>query len=139
MNIHKPFRIVLFSYDLLRLLFIVAAYSFFSVVRPEGNGGIFPYFAYMSSNVIFPLICFFLLIKPSEYRNFFHLYIAGKIIAVVLFYMWAFFSLPHETGSINRDNYYEAITLLAGVFFISLGDILSIFGIWVLNKENGGS
>ena len=138
MDIHKPLRGVMFSYDLLRLLFLAITFSLFSVVRAGSDGGIFPFFAYLGSNALFPLMCFFVLLKPYENRNFIPLYMAGKAIAVVLFYMWAFFSLPHETGSINRDNYFEAVFFLGGVFIISLGDILSIFGIWILNRDNGG-
>jgi len=129
----------MFSYDLLRLVFLAVSFSFFSVVQAMAKESVFPYMAYLSSNALFPLMCFFFFFNPDENRNFFPLYMAGKSIAVVLFYMWAVFSLPFGTGLINRDNYTESIILLGGVFFISLGDILSIFGIWVLNKGYGGS
>ena len=139
MDIHKPLRAVMFSYDLLRLLFLAAAFSLFSVVQSSVNESIFPYMAYLSSNALFPLMCFFLFYKNAEHVNYLPLYIAGKSISVVLFFMWAFFFFPYVTGVINRDNYSESVILLGGIFFISLGDILSILGIWFLNKKYGGS
>jgi hypothetical protein len=60
---------------------------------------------------------------------------AGKSIAVVLFYIWVVFSFPQEAGFIGRDSYIERIILLGSAFFFSLGDALSIFGSWTLNKK----
>ena len=126
---------MLFFLDLLRLLFLAAALGFFSIVQAAVSGVIFPYLAYFSSNALFPLISFFLLVKPLEYRNYFPLYAAGKTIAVVLFYVWAVFSLPFETNILNRTNYLEGMILLGGVFFISLTDAFSIFAILLINKK----
>ena len=134
MGIHKPLRAVMFSYDLLRLLFLAASVTLFSVVE-TAEGSFFPYLAYLSSNALFPLICFFLFLKPLEYRNYIPLYMTGKTIGAVLFYAWAVLTLPIDTGFVTRENYYQYMILLGGIFFISLGDILSIFGVWVLNKS----
>ena len=135
MDVYKPFRVIIFSYDLLRLLFLAVSFALFSIVQAAMRGGIFPYLAYLSSNALFPLIGFFLFLEPLENRNYLPLYMAGKTIAVVLFYIWAVFSLPAETGFINSGNYTEGIVLLGGCFFISLGDVLSVFGIYTMNKK----
>ena len=134
MNVKKSLRLVMFSYDLFRLLFLAASFTLFSITQSAVLEGIFPYLVYLSSNAIFPLICFFLFLKSAEYKNYLPLYMAAKTIAVVLFYLWAVFSLPMQTGFVNRDNYNEWMMLMGGIFIVSLGDALSIFGIWVLNK-----
>jgi len=135
MNVYKPLRVILFSCDLIRLLFMAMAYTVFPFAEQTVAGGIFPYLVYLSSNALFPLITFFLLLNPAEYRNYLPLYTVGKTIAAVLFYIWAVFSLPYETGFITRENYVQGMILLGGAFCISLIDGFSIFGIWLLNKK----
>ena len=135
MDVYKPLRVVLFGYELFRLLFLAFSLAVFSSLEAVAKGGVFPYLAYLSSNALFPLICFFLYLRLEEYRNYLPLYMAGKFIAVVLFYVWAVFSFPVETGFIGRENYIERIILLGSAFFFSLGDGLSVFGTWVLNKK----
>jgi hypothetical protein len=135
MDVYKPLRVVLFSYELFRLLFLAFSLAFFSSLQTVAEGGVFPYLAYLSSNALFPLICFFLCLRPEQYRNYLPLYMAGKSIAVVLFYVWAVFSFPQEMGFIGRENYIERMILLGSAFFFSLGDALSVFGTWVLNKK----
>jgi hypothetical protein len=134
MEPYKPLRAIIFSYDLLRLLFLAVAFGFLLPLQTDEDRA-FPYLVYMSSNALFPMISFFIFLSIAEYRNYLPLYAAGKIIAVVLFYIWAFFSLPLAQGFIGRENYVEWMILLGGVFFISLLDGLSIFGVWVLNKK----
>ena len=155
MYVYKPLRAVLFSYELLRFLFLIFSLTFFSSLQAVVKGELFPYLVYISSNALFLLICFFLFLNPKEYRNYLPLYMAGKVIAVVLFFIWAFFSFYPETGLIQsrflgRESLIEGMILLGGVFIISLGDTLSIFGTWILNRklpqadnlrkeENGGN
>ena len=135
MDVYKPLRAVLFGYELLRLLALAFSFAFFSSLQDVVKGGGFPYLAYMSSNALFPLIGFFLLLRPGEYRNYLPLYMAGKTIAVVLFYTWTVFSFSSETGFMGRENLVERMILLGGAFFISLGDALSVFGAWILNRK----
>jgi len=135
MNVHKPLRTVLFIYELLRLLCLAFSFSYFSTLQAVLKGGFFPYLVYLSSNALFPLISFFLFLRPGEYRNYLPLYMAGKTIAVVSFYGWAVFSLPPETGFMGRESFNEGIILLGAAFFISVGDALSIFGAWILSKK----
>ena len=141
MNILKPLRGVLFGYELLRLLFLVFSFALFSSLQAGLREGLFPYLVYMSSNALFPLICFFLLLRPGEYRNYLPLYMAGKTIAVVLFYVWFVFSFSPEMGflelprALGDENNIEGMILLRGAFFVSLGDALSVFATWVLNNK----
>jgi hypothetical protein len=135
MDVYKPLRAALFSYELLRFLFLAFSFAFFSSLQAVITGGFFPYLVFMSSNALFPLIGFFLLLRPGEYQNYIPLYMAVKIIAVVLFYVWAVFSLPPETGFMGRESFIEGLIILGGAFFISVGDALSVFGAWVLKRK----
>ena len=134
MDVYKPFRAILFSFDLLRLLLLAASFALFSSIQTVIQGIFFPYLVYLSSNALFPMITLFLFLKPGEYRNYFPLYIAGKTMAVVLFYVWAAFSLPTAAGFMG-ENFFQGLILLGGAFFLSLGDGLSIFGVYHLNKK----
>ena len=135
MDIYKPFRAALFCYELLRLLFLVFSFMFFTSLQTVVKGGFFPYLSYMSANALFPLISFFLFLQPGLYRSYLPLYMAGKTSAVVLFYTWAIFSLPPETGPLGKNSYIEGMIVLGGAFFISLGDAVSVFGTWLLNRK----
>ena len=133
MDFYKPVRIIIFSYDLIRLLFLAGVFAFSPGVQP--SAGLFPYLVYLSSNALFPLIGFLIFLRPVEHRNYLPLYMAGKTIAVVLFYIWAVFTIPFQTGFMTRETYIEGMVLLGGTFFISLGDALSVFGTWIINKN----
>ena len=135
MNIGKPVRVILFLLDLARLFFLAAAFVLFTAIRIPENSGLFPHLVYLSANALFPLITFFMLIKPLEYRNYVPLYIAGKTISVILFYIWAVLTLPYETGFVKRENFNDAVTLLGCVFLISLEDVISIFVTLLINKK----
>ena len=132
--VYKPLRITLFAFDLLRILFLAASLPLLSVMQ-AAVGGVYPYLVYLSSNALFPLISFFLLINPLGYRNYFPLYMSGKIIAVVLFYAWALLSLYSETGYVVREHFAQGLVLSLGSFCVCLLDTLSVFGTWLLNKK----
>ena len=134
MNVYKPLRAVIFSYDTLRLIALAATAELFPVPETLTRGGFFPYLVYLSSNALFPMISFFLFLKAAEYRNYLPLYMAGKTIAVVLFYVWTFFSLPYATG-FTGENVFQGVVLLGLAFFVSLGDTLSLLGTWLLNRK----
>jgi len=138
MNINKPLRIVLFSYELLRLLFLAAMLSLFPTAQSALSGGIFPYLAYFSANALFPLIALFLVLKPLENRNYLPLFMAGKTIAVVLYFYWIVFSFQFESESLRGVPPVMIMVYLTGIFIICLVDILSIFGIWIINKKPAG-
>jgi len=144
MDVLRPLRATLFFYDVFRLLLLVVL--FFIVTLGGGSsagGAFFPYLVYLSANALFPLMALFLWLSLEEYRNYLPLYMAGKIIAVVSFYAWEFLS-PRELG--GTDNLVKSMVLMVGSIFISLADILSVWGAWTLkNKvvrnslENGGA
>ena len=98
----------------------------------SASGAFFPYLAYLSANALFPLMALFVWLRPEEYRNYLTLYMAGKIIAAVSFYAWGFFSSREFPGV---ENIVRSITLLGGSVFISLADILSVGGAWMLKNK----
>ena len=106
------------------------------------GGDVIPYTVYLSSNVLFPLMTLFIWLKPEEYHNYVTLYMAGKIVAVVLFYVWAIFSTGEYSGAGLTAS---TATLLGANIVVNMADILSIWGAWKLKKkyrntdpENGG-
>jgi len=92
MNVYKPLRAGLFIYEIVRL-FLLVVFMYLATVEsgflPAGSnsGGFFPCNVYLSSNALFPLMALFLWLKPEEYRGYLTLYMAGKAIAVVSFYV----------------------------------------------------
>jgi len=145
MDVSKPLSAALFFYECFRLLLLVV---FLFIVSPLGNGispgigAFFPYMVYISSNALFPLMVIFVWLRPDEYRNYLTLYMAGKIIAVVLFYVWVIFS--SREGLPGAENIARSITLLGGSILINMADILSVWGAWTLkrkyqNADSGGS
>ena len=94
-----------------------------------------PYLAYLSSNALFPVMTFLVLLKTRENINLLPVYMVGKVIAVVLFYVWAFLSFPYTMEFMGRNQFLEAMILLGSAFFISIGDALSVLGAWTLQKK----
>ncbi|MDR2144230.1 MAG: hypothetical protein LBP29_07665 [Treponema sp.] len=93
-------RLGIFFYDSLRIFFLLAL-----LVRvtgdPSGPGGMFqgtpdgmrfPYIIYAAPNALFPLMAFFLLIRPAESAAFVPLYITGKIISMAALAGWVLFA-----------------------------------------------
>ena len=143
MDVSRPLGAGLFFYECLRILLLVV----FLFIMPLGggfppensfagdsfaSGAFFPYIVYLSSNALFPLMILFVWIRPEEYRNFLSLYMAGKIIAVVLFYVWEIFSHREFPG---MENVARSIILWWGSILLSLADILSLLAAWTINKR----
>jgi len=137
MDILRPLRATLFFYEIFRLLLLVC---FLFVAAPEGevlmgssgSGAFFPYLVYLSANALFPLMALFLWLRLEEYRNYLPLYAAGKIIGVVSFYAWEFLS---SRGFPGAENLARSMVLLGGSVFISLADILTVWGALTLKKK----
>ena len=138
MGVYRLLGAGLFFYECLRLLLLV----FFLHITPlqggffTGNflfGALFPYLVYLSSSALFPLMILFAWLRPGEYRNYLTLYMAGKVIAVVLFFVWEILSFRVLTG---LENAVKSVMLLC------MADILSVLGALTLkNKyrmESGG-
>jgi len=137
MNVWKPLRAAIFIYECLRILLLVVLLFIAPLENgmPAGSFGseaFFPYIVYLSANALFPLMALFVWLRPEEYRNYLTLYMAGKIIAVVSFYVWGFFSSREIPG---MENFARSITLLGGSILICLADILSIGGAWALKRK----
>ena len=144
MDILGRFRLarLLFLYECIRLLLLVI-FLFIAPLQsgfpgegfPQGNyagGAFFPYLVYLSANALFPLMVLFVWLRPQEYRNYLTLYMAGKIIGVVSFYAWEVFSSREYPGV---ENVVKSMVLLGGSVFISLADILSVGGAWMLRNK----
>jgi len=145
MDVSKPIAAALFIYECIRLLLLA---TFLSIASSMGNGisfggaggAFFPYIVYISSNALFPLMALFVWLRPREYRNYVTLYIAGKVITVVLFYLWA---ISFSRGLPQGENMAGNITLWGSSIIMNMADILSIWGAWALKKnyrkaESGG-
>ena len=134
MDVYRPLRAGLFIYEILRFLLLVVFLSLDGGFLSDNlrSGGFFPYDVYLSSNALFPLMALFLLLNPREYRSYLTLYMAGKIIGVVSFYVWEVFSTRNLPGGMNL---LSNIIFLGGSVFISLMDILSLWGAWMLKNK----
>ena len=137
MDVLRPLRAALFFYEIFRLLVLVV----FLVLTPmEGGFSMgssvnyvhFPYVIYLSSNALFPLMALFIWLRPEEHQNYLSLYMAGKIVGGVSFYVWEIFSARQFLG---MENTVIAVILIGGTAFLSLADILSVWGAWTLKNR----
>jgi hypothetical protein len=146
MDASKPLSTALFVYECFRLLLLIAflfIVQFMGGGAPSGSftsGAFFPYIVYTSSNALFLLMALFMWLRPEEHRNYVTLYMAGKIIAVVSFYVWA---VSSPRGSAGAENMIKSIILLGGSILVNMADILSVWGAWTLKRkyrkaESGG-
>ena len=133
----KILRVSLFSLDLIRLLFIAFSLAIFTQIQGDSPDGYFPHLVYISTNALYPLISLFILLKPLDNKNYLPLYMAGKTIAVILFYIWAVFTLPFDPAIIGREKFIQALIIFGGAILISLLDALSILGAFLLKRYGG--
>ena len=91
----KNFRLVpavIFLYDCSRLYFLILMLPFFTF--GQGFESVkFPFLAYFSPNVLFPLMSFFLLIRFEASKAFIPLYITGKSLSLLCMIIWILFAL----------------------------------------------
>jgi hypothetical protein len=119
MGVNRPLVGVLFFYEVFRLLFLVV---FLLAARQESfAGGALS--VYLSSNALFPLMALFVWLKPDEYESFLILYISGKVITFVSFFVWLFFSF-RDFLALERTQ--ENITILGSCFLFGMADIVSM-------------
>ena len=100
------------------------------------DGFFFPYVVYLSSNALFPLMALFVWLRRELYLNYLPLYIAGKIVALVSFYAWEIFTFREFSGAGLE---LKDLFIFWGSVFISLMDILSIWGAWTIKKKSRGA
>jgi len=132
MDVHRPLGAGLFAYECLRLLMLVFFLLFTSLESAISSS----YTVYMSSNALFPLMALFFWLRPDEYSNYSTLYIAGKLVFLASFYTWEIFTLR---DFVRDENFTKNIVLLGGGALISLADMLSVWGAWVINKKYRGA
>jgi hypothetical protein len=82
----------------------------------------------------------FIWLKPDEYRSYLTLYVAGKTIAVVSFFVWMIF---FPRGDLAIVAVMSNMAILGASILINMADALSVWGAWTLkNKyrraESGG-
>ena len=128
MGVYRPLGAVLFFYEALRLLLLVILLL---IAPREGpvNGVLS---AYLSPNALFPLMALFVWLRPEEYRNYLNLYIAGKVIVLVSFYVWVIFSSREFLGV---EDAARSVLLLGGCLFLCLADNLSVMGAWTIKNK----
>ena len=91
---------------------------------------------YMSSNALFVMMALFIWLRPGEYRNYITLYMAGKVIAIVSFYVWEIFSFREFIREFLRaGTLAKNLFVLGGGALLSLADIFSVCGAWAINKK----
>ena len=141
MDIKRTLGTVLFIYETFRLLLLVV----FLFIMPGSypNGVFYPYIVFLSANALFPLMALFVLLNPEEYGNFLTLYMAGKVIGAVSFYTWEFFSFgrgPWDMPGLGAefsalDNLVKTMVVFGGSMFVSLADVFSVWGAWMLRNK----
>ncbi|MDR2759844.1 MAG: hypothetical protein LBB78_10755 [Spirochaetaceae bacterium] len=92
--------------------------------NPEASW--FPYLVYAVPNALFPLMGFFLLLRPEEYKGYVSLYLAGKTITVVSAIGWLIFSF--QGIFISAGSAPEFIRVLGLVFCFIVLDTASMLG-----------
>lgn len=145
---YRPLRIGLFIYDVIRMLIMLDLLAVVIPLGEEPRLRWFPYLVYAAPNALFPLIGFFLLIRPGEYRPFTRLYLAGKTVSLVSALGWILFSGQAVIASMNPAGeaslraFITALLLseeflffLRGVFLLIILDAVSLLGGGLLKKR----
>ena len=128
-GVNRPLGAGLFVYECLRLLLLIV-FLLVASFEASVNG---TYSVYMSSNALFPLMALFMWLRPEEYRNYSTLYIAGKIITLISFYIWEIISFREF---VRGEDLAKNMILLGGGALLSLADMLSVWGAWMISKKN---
>ena len=128
MDVNRPLKAGLFVYECLRLLVLVI----FLLMLPLGGSTGGPYPVYMSSNALFPIMALFMWLRFEEYRNYIALFIAGKVIAMVSFFVWEVFSFMEFAGSGYTGG---SLVPFGGGALLCLTDTISFWVLWAINNK----
>jgi hypothetical protein len=128
MDAYRFLAAVLFFYEVFRILFLVIL--LFISPQETSLSAILP--VYISSNALFPLMALFVWLRPLEHRNYLTLYIAGKIIIVVSFFAWQFFS---SWDFVWFPDTVRIILVLGAYILLNFTDILSVWGAWAIKNR----
>jgi hypothetical protein len=134
MEIYRPLRLILFIFDLIRLLVMISLLTLF-VPMGSGDGKVFPYLFYAVPNGLFPLITLFLWLRLSYYQSYIALYMAGKILAVVAVFTWLVFSIPGIDQVLPVDVPGTFAVTAGATLLLALGDALTVLGGVILKKR----
>ena len=129
MGMNRPLGAGLFIYECLRLLALVVFLLVSPLLDPIGK----PYSVYMSSNALFPIMALFMWLRFDEYRNYFALFIAGKIIAMVSFFVWEVFSF---IGLMESGYAMGSLALFGGGALLCLADTISVWVVWAIENKH---
>jgi len=147
MSYSKPIAALLFFYECIRLLLLLAMlcimllpsgfWAQLGLLLPNnsfsGSGAFFPMIVYSSSNALFLLMALFMWRGTEEYTgSYIQLYIAGKVIAVVSFCAWMLLTRRADTGA---EHGIISIVVVGISAIINVADMLSVLGAWILNNK----
>ena len=133
MNIYRPLRGCILIYDLIRLFSLVSVIILF--MSPSEYSGTFqvPYLVYTAPNALFPLMAFFLLIRPRESHSYLSLYIAGKTVTISAALGWLVFFFFKLSDTLRIQG--VRILILPGFILLAVTlDSLSVLGGMVLRN-----
>ena len=135
-------------YDVIRMFIMLDLLLTVIPLGEEPRLRWFPSLVYAAPNAIFPLMGFFLLIRPGEYRPFTQLYLAGKTVSLAAALGWFLFSFQALIASMSPGGeasfraFITALLLseeflffLRGVFLLLILDAASLFLGRVLQKR----
>jgi hypothetical protein len=117
----------------MRLVFLTGV---FMLLQPEAETP-FPWLALITPGALFFLMALFWL-HDTRYRLYCPLYLAGKGFSVFTFLFWLFFSGNDMIRELLYGNLARYIAPGA-VFFLLLGDMLSVWTVIIIMKDNKDS
>jgi hypothetical protein len=133
MRKHTNTALAVMVYDVLRLVVLLRLLTFSAgaVQRGLSIGGTgrietIPYLFFAASQVVFPMIAFFLWLNRRAYRPFRYLYVAGKAAGVVMVGVWiGFYRSPALFVSLARLAPMREMLFQMALPIIAICDALS--------------
>ena len=133
MDFYRFPRTILCGYECLRLAFVTAA---FALLQPMGTVA-FPWLALITPGALFLLLALFWRLNLARYRSYGALFIAGKALSVTTTIIWLLFIKSFIIRELFIND--AAVFLIPGIiFFLLIGDILSIWLVVTIIKSTGG-
>jgi hypothetical protein len=130
----KPLQALFLVYDFLRVAAVAALTAFFAGSGDRSLAEVFPYIAHAAPNCLFPLMSFFLLVKPQEHRAYLPLYMAGKTVGIAAFIGWIYFQTPYLQIGLSAG-FPVSVWLLGVSFLIFVADIGTIAGVYITMRR----
>ena len=121
-------RLVLFLYDVVRLIVIVGIMT--QLGKTSLSDGSYPYLVYASSQALFPIMTWFIYFDAESHLSYFPLNITGKCMHMLLSGIWVFFTISQFSSVIS----FELFICLGLTLIILFTDIISILGMVFVKK-----